>query len=171
MQNFSRFLIWVTAVLILSLLLPMTLAAQESVILTEKELPGVVPAGFYFEGKSASTQMYNATAVRFGEKRHVIAALVDTSGYATSVREKVEGFLIADLPFRIGGKELGVGTYAFGFTKEGMLNVFDLGGTSTLSVKATRDSGVRAPRPLSMVKGTDGIRLYRAKDYVIVSTQ
>ena len=148
--------------------IPVALTAQETAILTKDQLTQVVPSGFYFDGKSASTQMYNATGVRFGEKRHVIAALVDTSGYATDVREKVEGFLIADLAVKIGDKELGVGAYAFGFTKEGVLNVFDLAGTQLFSVKGTRDNAPRAPRPLVAVKGADGIRLYRGKDFVIV---
>jgi hypothetical protein len=168
MQNPRRILAWTAASVVL-VLLPLTLVAQESVVLTEKDLSGVVPAGFYFEGKIAPTQMYNATAVRFGEKRHLIAALADMSGYATAVREKVEGFLVTDIPVRIGNKELGVGYYAFGFTKEGVLNIFDLAGTPLFSVKGTRDSALRTPRPLAMVKGADGIRLYRGKDYVIVA--
>jgi hypothetical protein len=168
MQNSRRILVWATASFVL-MFLPVALRAQEGVILTKDQLSQVVPSGFYFEGKSAATQTYNATAVRFGEKHHVIAALVDTSGYATDVREKVEGFLIADLAVKIGEKELGVGAYAFGFTKEGMLNVFDLAGTQLFSVKGTRDNALRAPRPLVMVKGADGIRLYRGKEFVIVA--
>jgi len=168
MRDSCRMLVWVTAGFVM-MLLPVGLKAQEGVILTKDQLSQVVPSGFYFEGKSAGTQMYNATAVRFGEKHHVIAALVDTSGYATDVREKVEGFLIVDLAVEIGGKELGVGAYAFGFTKEGALNVFDLAGTQLFSVKGTRDNALRAPRPLVAVKGADGIRLYRGKDFVIVT--
>ena len=171
MQYSRRILVWGTTCLALAFLVPIAFEAQDAVILPENELSRVVPAGFYFEGQSAPTQMYNAAAVRFGAKRHVIAALVDSSGYATAVREKVEGFLISDLPFRIGGKDLAVGAYAFGFTKDGMLNVFDLSGATILSVKAARDAGVRTPRPLSMVKGTDGIRLYRARDYVVVAAK
>ena len=168
MQNSRRIMAWVTVGFVL-FLLPVALEAQEGVILTKDQLSQVVPSGFYFDGKSAATQMYNATAVQFGEKRHVIAALVDTSGYATDVREKVEGFLIADLAVKIGGKDLSVGSYAFGFTKEGTLNVFDLSGAQLFSVKGTRDSAMRAPRPLAIVKGADGIRLYRGKDFVIVA--
>ncbi len=171
MKNSRRILAGATTCLVLALLVPTTFQAQDAVVLPENELSRVVPSGFYFDGQSASTQMYNAAAARFGTKRHVIAALVDSSGYATAVREKCEGFLISDIPFRIGGKDLGVGTYAFGFTKDGMLNVFDLGGSTILSIKATRDAGVRTPRPLSMVKGADGIRLYRAKDFVVVAAK
>lgn len=170
MQTSPRMWVWAAACLAL-VLLPIALEAQQGVVLTKDELSRVVPAGFYFDGKTAATQMDNTTAVRFGEKRHLIAAMVDTSGYATAVREKVEGFLIADLPVRIGGKDLGVGVYAFGFTKAGMLNVFDLAEAPLFSVKATRDNALKAPRPLTMVKGTDGIRLYSARDYVIVTAK
>ena len=171
MQNSRKLLVWAVTASLVMMLVPSVLRAQEGVVLTKDQLSQVVPSGFYFEGKSAATQMYNATAVRFGEKRHVIAALVDTSGYATDVREKVEGFLIADMAVKVGGKDLGVGAYAFGFTKEGVLNVFDLAGTQLFSVKGTRDDALRAPRPLALVKGTDGIRLYRGKDFVIVSSK
>jgi len=168
MRDSRRMLIWTMAGFVL-MLLPVAMRAQEGAILTKDQLSQVVPSGFYFEGRSAATQMYNATAVKFGEKSHVIAALVDTSGYATDVREKVEGFLIADLAIKIGGKELGVGAYAFGFTKEGMMNVFDLAGTQLFSVKGTRDNALRAPRPLVAIKGAEGIRLYRGKDFVNVA--
>ena len=168
MPNSRWIFAWVVASLVL-VLLPLMLVAQESVILTEKDLSGVVPTGFYFEGKIAPTQMYNATAVRFGEKRHLIVTLADMSGYATAIREKVEGFLVTDIPVRMGNKELGVGYYAFGFTKEGVLNIFDMAGAPLLSVKGTRDNALRTPRPLAMVKGADGIRLYRARDYIIVA--
>ncbi len=66
----------------------LVLAAQEPQIVGADELAKIVPAAFYYDGLSAPTQMRNASAVRFPPKRHVIAALVDTSGYASSVREK-----------------------------------------------------------------------------------
>jgi hypothetical protein len=171
MQISRKFLALAAVGLVLGLFVTLALEAQEAVVLKENELARVIPAGFYFDGQSAATQMRNAAAVRFGMKRHVLAALVDTSGYATEVRAKCEGFLIADLPFRIGNKDLGVGSYAFGFTKEGLLNIFDLGGTHLFSIPAIRDNGLSTSRPLAMTKGADGIRLYRGKDYVLIAAK
>src|SRR5215510_15882341 len=80
--------------------------AEEATVLDQDALKKVVPTSFYFEGLSGPTQMRNAAAVRFGEKRHVIVALVDTAGYSSDVRAKYEGFFITDSPITFGDKEL-----------------------------------------------------------------
>jgi hypothetical protein len=145
------------------------LAANDAVVLNETELPKVVPIGFYFEGQSAATQMRNAAAVRFGPKRFVVTALVDTSGYASDIRAKCEGFLITDSPILVGEKPLGIGSWVIGLTKEGMLNIFDLSGAKILSLKTTRDMALKTPKPVNIIKATDGVRLYRGRDYVILA--
>jgi hypothetical protein len=158
--------------LILSLTLTAAIgvAAQEkAVILNGAELTRVVPTGFYFEGQSAPTQMRNAVAARFGEKRHVVAGLVDTSGYSSEIRARYEGFLITDFAVRIGGRELDTGAYGFGFTNDGKLNVFDVSGKQVLSVAASTDKDLRRPRPLVMIGATDGLRLYAGRSYVVVA--
>jgi hypothetical protein len=164
-KKFSTFLL-----VFVSLMLPWSLlAANEAVILSESELPRVVPIGFYFEGQSAATQMRNAAAVRFGPKRYVVTALVDTSGYASDVRAKCEGFLITDSVILIGGKELGIGSWVIGLTKEGMLNIFDLSGAKIMGLKTTRDTALKTPKPVNILKAADGVRLYRGRDYVLIS--
>ncbi len=145
--------------------------AQEPVLVSEEDLPRVVPAGFYYEGQVAPTQMRNAAAVRVRGKKHVIVALVDNSGYASETRAKIEGFWATDVPVRVGGRNLAVGVYPFGVTKEGTLNVYDLAGTLRFSVKTTRDNDLRNPRPLAMMKTGDDIRVYRGRDYVQVGIQ
>lgn len=158
--------------LILSLILTAAIgvAAQEKAsVLTGAELTRVVPTGFYFEGQSAPTQMRNAAAARFGEKRHVVAGLVDTSGYSSDIRARYEGFLITDFPIRLGGKELETGAYGFGFTGDGKLNIFDVGGKQVLSVAATNDKDLRRPRPLMMTVAADGLRFYAGRSYVVVA--
>ena len=142
--------------------------AQGPVVVPEEELPRIVPTGFYYEGQVAPTQMRNAAAVRISEKKHVIAALVDNSGYATETRAKIEGFWATDVPVRIGGRNLAVGVYPFGVTRDGVLSVYDLAGALRFSVKTIRDAGLQNPRPLAMVMAGDGVRLYRGRDYVLV---
>jgi len=161
----------ISLILLLSAWGTSALFAQEPAVVSEDELPHVVPAGFYYEGQVAPTQMRNAAAVRIREKKHVIAALVDNSGYASEIRAKIEGFWATDVPLRIGGKALPVGVYPFGVTSQGVMNIFDLAGTLILSVKTSRDTGLRNPRPLSLVIGGDGIRFYRGRDYVSVELQ
>jgi hypothetical protein len=160
--------------LILSLILTAAIgvAAQEkAVVLNGAELARVVPTGFYFEGQSAPTQMRNAAAARFGEKRHIVAGLVDTSGYSSDIRAKYEGFLITDSGVRIGGKELDTGAYGFGFTDDGKLNVFDVSGKQVLSVTAINDKDLRRPRPLMMINAAGGVRLYSRRSYVVVTAK
>lgn len=138
-------------------------------VLTAAQVARVAPTSFYFEGQSAPTQMRNATVVRIGDKRHVIAGIVDTSGYSSEIRAKYEGFFITDSAVSVGGKDLPVGAYGFGFTNDGKLNIFDVGGTQLLSVDTTSDKDLRRPRPLAMVNAADGIRFYSGRNYAVVA--
>lgn len=160
---------WIASSLVLSFVLLLgTASGQGPVILGSDELSKVVPTNFYFEGQIAPTQMRNAAAIRFGANHHLVAALVDTSGYASGVRSKYEGFLIADSKVSVGGTELTVGAYGFGFTEDGKMNILDIGGNQLHSFSAPRDSKLQSPRPLAIVKTGDELRLYRGRNYVVL---
>ena len=164
----------ITAAIVLSLIcgLPLPALAQDpATVLVGPDLFRVVPPGFYFQGLSAPTQRRNSAAARFGTTRFVIAALVDTSGYAAEVREKYEGFLITDSPITINGTDLGTGAYGFGFSNDGKLNILDLAGNQLLSVATTKDNQTRRPRPLMMSKSGSGVRLYRGRDYAQIEAK
>ncbi len=157
--------------------------AQEPVILGPAELAKVVPTSFYFEGQVAPTQMRNAAAIRFGERNNFVAALVDTSGYASSIRGKYEGLLISDAKFYLrhtssgGGVgsaasiEVPAGAYGFGFTEDLKMNIFDVGGKKLQTISVTKDDKLQAPRPLAIVKSGDELRLYKGRIYVVVSAK
>lgn len=165
-----RRVVCVYSVLLLSWLIPATALAQQPInILTGTELTRVMPPGFYFQGLSAPTQMRNAAAARIGDKRHVLAGLVDTAGYSADVRAKYEGFFIADLPLKINGSDLAPGAYGFGFSENGKLTILDLTATEVLSVSTTKDTALARPRPLMMTKGADGLRFYNGRDYVTIT--
>lgn len=147
-------------------------AAQQSfTVLTGAELTRVVPPGFYFQGLNAPTQMRNAAAARSGEKRYVVAGLVDTTGYAADVRAKYEGFFITDSPININGAELAVGAYGFGFSDDGKMQILDLAGNTVLSASTTKDAELKRPRPLMMTASTEGLRFYSGKDYVTITAK
>jgi hypothetical protein len=149
--------------------LPEFVIAQDSAtVLSGRDLTQVVPPGFYFQGLSAPTQMRNSAAARFGAKRFVIAGMVDTSGYAADVRAKYEGFLITDSPIKINDNELATGAYGFGFSDNGNMQILDLAGNQIFSVSTTKDSGLRRPRPLMMMKSGDSVRLYSGRDFVTI---
>lgn len=151
---------------------PSLVTAQgRAVVLAGSELSRVVPPGFYFQGLSAPTQMRNSAAARWEKDRHVIAGLVDTSGYSADVREKYQGFLITDSDITIGGKTLKSGAYGFGFSNDEKLNIMDLAGNQIVSVSTSKDSKLRRPRPLMMAKSDEGVRLYSGKDYAVIATK
>ena len=167
----SCLLTGVTALAFLFSLAFVAAAQDRAVVLTGADLTRVVPPGFYFQGLTAPTQMRNAVAARFGDKRYVIAGLVDTSGYAAEVRARYEGFLITDSPITINGSDLGVGAYGFGFTNDGKLNILDLAGNEIISVSTEKESKLKRPRPLMMTSVENGIRLYSGKNYAVIAAK
>ena len=172
MMNFKRCLLAGSLLLSVICFGPGFVIAQDSTtVLVGAELTRVMPPGFYFQGLSAPTQMRNSAAARFGDKRYVIAGLVDTSGYAADVRAKYEGFFITDSPITINGSELGTGAYGFGFSENGKMQILDLAGNQILSVSTTNDTALKRPRPLMMTKVADGIRFYSGKDFVTIAVK
>ena len=146
-------------------------AQSKPEILTDKDATAVIPSSFYFAGQSAPTQMRNAAAARLAKDRLVIAGLVDTSGYSTEISGKYEGFFITDSPIKIGDKTLNTGAYGFGFSADGKLNIFDISSKAILSVATTSDAEIKRPRPLQMVADAAGVRLYKGKNYAVISAR
>jgi hypothetical protein len=146
--------------------------AQETkrfeVITDKKELATIVPGSFYLAGLSGPTQRRNSSVAKLGEKRFIVAGLVDTSGYSTEISGVYEGFFITDSPVKFGNKKLKTGAYGFGFAKNGTVNIFDLSAKKILTVKTTKDTDLRRPRPLMMVSDVKGVRFYKGRDYVLV---
>ena len=172
MKTFGRNVILGLAVIVLVAASAILARAQEPVTILEgAALTRVVPSGFYYQGLSAPTQMRNSAAARFGDKRYLIAALVDTSGYAADVRAKYEGFFITDSPIKINGSDLNVGAYGFGFSADGKMQILDLAGNQVLSTTTSKDNELKRPRPLMMTKAADGLRLYNGKDYVSITAR
>jgi hypothetical protein len=140
-------------------------------VLSDKDAATVIPSSFYFAGQSAPTQMRNASAGKLDKDRFVIAGLVDTSGYSTEISGKYEGFFITDSPVKIGDKQLGTGAYGFGFSKDGKLNIFDLSAKQILSVATQADADMKRPRPLQLTSASGGLRLYKGKNYVTITSR
>jgi hypothetical protein len=168
MKPQQKILITVLALLVFAL----PVSAQDSTtVLAGAELTRVVPTSFYFQGQSAPTQMRNAAAARFGRNHHVIAGMVDTSGYSAEIRARYQGFFITDSSIIIGGETLSTGAYGFGFTNDGKMNILDLANNQVLSVSTTNDKALRRPRPLMMTMDGSNIRLYAGRDYVVIAAK
>jgi hypothetical protein len=149
-------------------------AQRRAAVLEGEDLTRVVPTSFYFEKQSAPTQMRNASAVQWGRGERaslVIAGLVDTSGYSSEVRAKYQGFFIADAPVTVGGRVLPTGAYGFGFTGNGRIRIFDVGGRQVLNAPASKDSRMQRPRPLMFTTEYGDVRLYSGRDYAVVSAR
>jgi hypothetical protein len=115
--------------------------------------------------------MRNAAAVQLAADKFVLAGLVDTSGYSSEVRGKYEGFFITDSPIMLSGTNLVTGAYGFGFSSDGKMNIFDVGGKQILSVEARQDKDLKRPRPLAIIKTADEIRLYSGRNYVTIAAK
>ena len=139
------------------------------VIVTGADLTRLAPNSFYFKGQSAPTQMRNTAAAKLGAERHVIAGLVDTSGYSADVRAKYEGFLITDSPIKVNGESLPTGAYGFGFSSDGKMRIMDIAGNDVFMVSSTNDKDLRRPRPLMMTSSEQGVRFYSRRDYVVIT--
>ena len=103
-------------------------------VLSAEDIKKVVPAVYFFRGQSAPVQLRNSAGFSVPDGKLVLAGLVDTSGYATDVQAKYQGFLITEVKLNIEGSELAPGEYGFGFSKEGKFLVMDVGANDLFSV-------------------------------------
>jgi hypothetical protein len=143
--------------LVLSLVIasPLLAAAQASsgTILHASEAGKLLPDAIYFAGKSATTQLRNSAGVRFASGRYVLAVLVDTTGYSSTVQQKYQGDLLTEVPLTIGGRSLPAGAYGIGFVGSHFV-VMDIGSHELLQAPATHDTQMQHPLPLQVLPGS-----------------
>jgi hypothetical protein len=154
---------WMMIVLV-SCFVASTASAQ---VLTADQLKKAVPSSYFFAGQSAPVQMRNAAGFKNDGGKLVLAAMVDTSGYATAIAEKYQGLLITESKIDIEGSALEPGAYGFGF-KDGKFTVMNVAATDVFSVDAKSDDKMAHAVPLKIEKEGDGYRLYAGKKYVTV---
>ena len=140
-------------------------------ILTADQSKKAVPTSFFYSGQSAPVQMRNSGGVKNSAGKLVLAGLVDTSGYATSIAEKYQGFLITEAKISIAGSALEVGAYGFGLSKDGKFTVMNVAGGDVLSVEANTDDKITHPVPLKFTKEGSDYRLYAGKKYVTLKLE
>jgi hypothetical protein len=135
------------------------------------DLKKSVPAAYFFRGQSAPVQVRNSAGFSMPDGKLVLAGLVDTSGYASDVQAKYQGFLITEVKLNIEGSELAPGQYGFGFSQGGKFLVMDVGANDLFSVGATMDDKLARPVPLKMVEDGGGYRLYTGKKWVLLKAE
>jgi len=136
-------------------------------VLTGDALKKVVPTSFFFAGKNAPVQERNSAALKNAAGKFVLAGLVDTSGYATDIAEKYQGFLITEAKLTFEGATLDPGAYGFGF-REGKFTVMNVAGTDLFTIASQNDDQLKRPVPLKLEKDSAGYRLYSGKKYVVL---
>src|SRR5712692_7343534 len=157
------------AVMLLSCLL---LAQQPKPgVLGGDDLKKVVPATYFFRGQSAPVQLRNSAGFSGADGKLVLAGLVDTSGYASDVQARYQGFLITEVKLNIEGSELAPGEYGFGFSKEGKFLVMDVGANDLFSVAGKMDDKLPRPVPLKMVEDGGAYRLYAGRKWVSLKAE
>jgi len=142
-------------------------AAGSDSVLTAQAAGKLLPDAVFYAGKSANTQLRNATGIHFGDGAYTLAVLVDTSGYSTAVQEKYQGYLLTETTLQFGGHSLPAGAYGFGFVK-GQFLVMDIGNHDIFQAGTTHDANLHLPRPLQVLSGSSGgeYRLCSGRDCV-----
>ena len=137
-------------------------------LVAKDEVARLVPPSVFFSGQVASTQLRNAAAVRMVTGDLVVATLVDTSGYSSSVQEKYQLYLINEAHLSIDGHLLPPGAYGCGFIANDTFIVMDIAGNTLFTAHSQRDTEMHRPTPLQMLAdpGGDGYRLYAGRSYV-----
>jgi len=137
-------------------------------VLKAADVSKLFPDKVYFRGQLATAQMRNAGGVHYVDDFLVLAALVDSSGYSSGIKEKYQAYLIADVPIEIGGQTLKPGAYGCGFIDNNKFIVMDLGANDLFQVSSTKDTEIKRPIPLQFLATSDSgkYRFYHGRDYV-----
>ncbi len=139
---------------------------SSAVLLAPEELQKLVPATVFFQGQTSTTQLRNSAGLRFANSHLLLAAKVDTGGYATAVAERYQIYLLTEAPLLFAGHTLAPGAYGAGFVN-GKWLVMDLGGNQLFSVAAPTDPTLKRPVPLKIEIDGDGMyRLLSSRSYV-----
>ena len=147
--------------------------AQESKpagVVPSTDLKTLVPAAFFYRGQSATVQLRNSGAIRTKDQKYVIAALVDTAGYASDVAQKYQGLFITEVRIKFEGSELTPGEYGFGFMGDKFI-VSDVAANDVLTVASKRDDNLKRPVPLKISQEGGEYRLYAGKKYVTLAVE
>ena len=140
-------------------------------ILSSDELRKVVPTEYFFRAQKAPVQLRNAVGFQLADTKMMLAALVDASGYSTSIQQKYQGMLITESKLNIGGSGLPPGQYGFGFGADGKFNVMDVANNDVLSASYQTDQALARPVPLKLVEDGEGYKLFAGKKWIALRAQ
>lgn len=140
-------------------------------VLSADEIKKVTPSEYFYRGHKGPVQMRNAVGFELADGKMTLAALVDVSGYASSVAQKYQGLLITESKITVGGSALSPGQYGFGFTADGKFVVTDVADNDVLSVTYETDQNVKNAVPLKLVANGEGYKLYAGKKWITIKAE
>jgi hypothetical protein len=141
-------------------------------VLDRVQASAILPVSVFYAGQSAPVQGRNSSGIRFDGGKLALVALVDTTGYSSGVQQSYQGYLLTEVPLKIGDKTLAPGAYGFGFVAGNRMVVMDIGGNEILHTATIRDEQIRRPTPLQMMADAlapGRYRLYLGRTYVTMS--
>ena len=156
--------------LVVMVMVALALTSASAQVLTAEQVKKSAPNSFFFAGQSAAVQLRNTAGVKNSAGKLALAGLVDTSGYATAIAEKYQGFLITETKLSFDGASLDPGAYGFGF-KDGKFIVMNVAGADVLSISSQNDDKIQHPVPLKFETDGAGYRLYAGRKYVSVKVE
>lgn len=154
---------------------PSRLVGQgEFEVITGQSFDGAVPDRFYLETNAIPVQKRNAAFLRTPGGSHILFALLDTSGYASSVQTKYKGMIITEGKVSVEGAMLSAGSYGFGIdpsteksTEAAKFTLYNQAGEKIAVFAAKRDTQIKQPVPLQVVIEKGGAaRLYLGRDWI-----
>ncbi|MGC1383644.1 MAG: hypothetical protein WA823_07690 [Candidatus Acidiferrales bacterium] len=167
-MKLHAFVLGLFAIVMMSFAAAQPAFAQDKVLKASDITANLFPDHVYFKGQTAPSQIRNSGGVKFAEGNYFLAAMVDTSGYTSGVREKYQAYLITDVPLEIGGQRLAAGAYGIGWIAGQKFIVQDLGGHDVFTVDSKHDAEMKRPMPLQVVAGPSArtYLLYGGRDSV-----
>ncbi|ACO33606.1 MULTISPECIES: hypothetical protein [Acidobacterium] len=165
MKLFSRGCMAVLVGVALTATAAMAQSGSKATVLDRTQAGKIMPATVFFRGQTAPTQERNSGGVHFADGKYMLAALVDTSGYATEVRQSYQGYLLTEVKLDFGGHTLVPGAYGFGFLAHHQFVVLNLAGQRLLEASSQAFAG-RRPVPLEVLAGAHGYELCSGRECV-----
>lgn len=138
-------------------------------LLARGEAEKILPSSVFYRGQSATLQGRNSAGFRTADGKLVLVALVDTSGYSSSVAERYQAYLITEVPLKIGDKNVPPGAYGFGFIAGDRMVLMDIGGNELLATATHRDDNLKRPAPLQMLARGAGFELFLGRNSVLLT--
>jgi hypothetical protein len=138
-------------------------------ILTRDQAGPLLPPSVFYRGQTAPIQARNSAGVKTADGKLVLTALVDTSGYASSIQQTYQGYLITEVTLKVGDKTLPPGAYGFGFVSGNRMVVMDLGANEVLATGTAPDGALARPNPLQILPDPSSkttFRLYLGRNFV-----